>query len=233
MNPVLQLSSNKEVRETIVRKINILKQVETDSPTIIIVHSFKDIGVLYMSPNGLKKLGITLNTLIKMGTDYHRLYFNQEYAESYVPKILSLLANNNTDEIVSYVQQVRHAIDGDWIWYMSCSKIFARDENGLPLLLITHAMPLETELFIDPFKAQRLMDENSFLRKNAVYFNTLTKREIEILRLMALGHSSEDIAVQLFLSVKTIKTHRRNIKSKLKADNSYDITRYAQAFGLL
>ncbi len=50
---------------------------------------------------------------------------------------------------------------------------------------------------------------------------------------MALGESSASIAAQLYISEKTAKTHRMNIRKKLQAESNYDITRYAQAFDLI
>jgi two-component system, NarL family, response regulator LiaR len=51
----------------------------------------------------------------------------------------------------------------------------------------------------------------------------LSKRELEVLELMAKGHSNEEIAKELFLSVPTIKTHGTNLFEKL------DVKRRTQA----
>ena len=50
---------------------------------------------------------------------------------------------------------------------------------------------------------------------------------------MALGHSSSEIAEKLHISEATASTHRRNIRIIIKAETSYDITRFAQAFDLI
>lgn len=55
----------------------------------------------------------------------------------------------------------------------------------------------------------------------------LTKREIEIIRLVAEGKASKEIADQLFLSLHTVDTHRRNILTKLKLKNIADLVRFA------
>jgi two-component system response regulator NreC len=56
---------------------------------------------------------------------------------------------------------------------------------------------------------------------------TLTPRETEVLRLIALGHTNAEIAEALFLSVRTVETHRSNIQSKLKLSRRADLVRYA------
>ena len=64
-------------------------------------------------------------------------------------------------------------------------------------------------------------------------FNTnLSKREKEILKLIAQGKTSSQIANQLFLSVFTVDTHRKNIASKLEIHNTADLVKYAIQLGL-
>ncbi|SDP41251.1 response regulator [Desulforhopalus singaporensis] len=61
----------------------------------------------------------------------------------------------------------------------------------------------------------------------------LTLREREVLQLIAEGLSSEQIASRLFLSVKTVSTHRRKIMEKLKIDNLADLVKFALREGLI
>jgi two-component system response regulator NreC len=55
----------------------------------------------------------------------------------------------------------------------------------------------------------------------------LTDREREILRLIALGYTNQEIAGQLFLSVRTIEAHRRHILDKLRLSTRAELVRYA------
>ena len=63
--------------------------------------------------------------------------------------------------------------------------------------------------------------------------NGLSDREVEILRLIALGHTNTEIAEQLFLSVRTVESHRAHIQQKLKLSKRSDLVRYALERGLL
>lgn len=74
-------------------------------PAMIVVHDFRDSSVVYMSKERLKKLGVSLQTLIEMGSEYNSQFFNPDDAKEYVPKILGLLERNNEDELVSFFQQ--------------------------------------------------------------------------------------------------------------------------------
>jgi two-component system, NarL family, response regulator NreC len=61
----------------------------------------------------------------------------------------------------------------------------------------------------------------------------LTERELEVLRLIALGHTNAEIAEQLFLSVRTVETHRAHIQPKLGRTTRSELVRYALDIGLL
>ena len=55
----------------------------------------------------------------------------------------------------------------------------------------------------------------------------LTDRELDVLRLIALGHTNNEIASQLFLSVRTVETHRAHIQQKLGMSSRAELVRYA------
>lgn len=61
----------------------------------------------------------------------------------------------------------------------------------------------------------------------------LTPREIEIIRYIADGHTNQEIAQKLFLSVVTVDTHRKNILAKLQLKNSAALVKYAAEHKLL
>jgi two-component system response regulator NreC len=61
----------------------------------------------------------------------------------------------------------------------------------------------------------------------------LTPRELEILRLIALGHTNAEIADQLYLSIRTVESHRAHIQQKLRRSTRAELVRYALDHGLL
>ncbi|MEO6866841.1 MAG: response regulator transcription factor [Gaiellales bacterium] len=61
----------------------------------------------------------------------------------------------------------------------------------------------------------------------------LTDRERDIARLLALGHTNQEAATQLYLSVRTIETHRAHVMGKLRLQSRAELTRWALANGLL
>jgi ATP/maltotriose-dependent transcriptional regulator MalT len=63
--------------------------------------------------------------------------------------------------------------------------------------------------------------------------NPLSQREIEVLKLIALGNSNQQIAEQLFISLHTVKTHARRIHGKLGVERRTHAVAQARLLGLL
>jgi two-component system response regulator NreC len=55
----------------------------------------------------------------------------------------------------------------------------------------------------------------------------LSQREVDVLRLIALGHTNTEIAAQLYISVRTVETHRSHIQQKLRLSSRSELVRYA------
>ncbi len=61
----------------------------------------------------------------------------------------------------------------------------------------------------------------------------LSEREVDVLRLIALGHTNAEIAEQLYLSVRTVETHRAHIQQKLRLSTRAELVGYALDRGLV
>jgi two-component system response regulator NreC len=84
---------------------------------------------------------------------------------------------------------------------------------------------LADRLYVHPTLAARLV--------MARPEDDLSEREREILRLIALGYTNQEIAGQLFLSVRTIEAHRRHILDKLRLTSRAELVRYAFEHGIV
>lgn len=72
-----------------------------------------------------------------------------------------------------------------------------------------------------------------YKRSDKTKLQELTDREREILIMIAEGHSNKDIAARLFISVRTVETHRERIMRKLDIHTAAGLTRYAISKGLV
>jgi two-component system, NarL family, response regulator NreC len=86
--------------------------------------------------------------------------------------------------------------------------------------------------YVHPALGARLVAAEADERARAEE-DPLSEREHEILRLLALGHTNQEIASQLYLSVRTVETHRAHIMQKLRISTRAELVRYALERGVL
>ena len=88
------------------------------------------------------------------------------------------------------------------------------------------------ERYVHPALGARLIAAESEERKRAES-DPLSEREREVLRLLALGHTNQEIAALLYISVRTAETHRAHIMQKLGLSSRAELVRYALDHGLV
>jgi two-component system response regulator NreC len=88
------------------------------------------------------------------------------------------------------------------------------------------------EHYVHPVLGARLVAAETAERKRAET-DPLSDREREVLRLLALGHTNQEIAKMLYISVRTAETHRAHIMQKLGLASRAELVRYALDHGLI
>ena len=88
------------------------------------------------------------------------------------------------------------------------------------------------ERYLHPALGARLIAAEAEERRRAEA-DPLSEREREVLRLLALGHTNQEIAKLLYISVRTAETHRAHIMQKLNLGSRAELVRYALEQGLL
>jgi DNA-binding NarL/FixJ family response regulator len=86
--------------------------------------------------------------------------------------------------------------------------------------------------YVHPALGARMVTAEAEARA-AAESDPLSDREREVLRLLALGHTNQEIAKLLFISVRTAETHRAHIMQKLRFSTRAELVRHALAHNLL
>jgi two-component system, NarL family, response regulator NreC len=86
--------------------------------------------------------------------------------------------------------------------------------------------------YVHPALGAKLVAAETEERKRADA-DPLSEREREVLRLLALGHTNQEIAALLYISVRTAETHRAHIMQKLSLSSRAELVRYALDHGLI
>jgi two-component system response regulator NreC len=88
------------------------------------------------------------------------------------------------------------------------------------------------ESYVHPTLGAKLVAADAEERRRAER-DPLSEREREVLRLLTLGHTNQEIAKMLYISVRTAETHRAHIMQKLQLRSRAELVRYAIAEGLI
>ena len=104
-----------------------------------------------------------------------------------------------------------------------------KESANAELVAAVHAAR-EGRTYLQPQLGARLAAEPA---KPEASEDDLSEREIEVLRLIALGHTNTEIAEQLYLSVRTVESHRAHIQQKLRLSTRAELVRYALGHGLV
>ena len=102
-------------------------------------------------------------------------------------------------------------------------------------LLTAIDMVMDGEMYISPHLTEEFSDEviKAYREKGVFPCETLTNREIEILKLVAEGLTSKEIAELLSISIRTVEHHRANLLKKLNLKNTADLIKHAIQNGFI
>ncbi|MFC2090793.1 LuxR C-terminal-related transcriptional regulator [Bacteroidota bacterium] len=132
---------------------------------------------------------------------------------------------SNTQNV--YIKLYKEENTGNCIYFLG--QVYSHNTNGNPYEYLSVFWDVSEILqnvngsIVKPHREKS--DQNSL-------FSTLTKRECEIIHLLATGLTSKEISKLLNISAYTVDTHRKNLKEKLSAKNTADLIRYAASMGL-
>ena len=107
---------------------------------------------------------------------------------------------------------------------------FVLKESAKEELIQAVRLAADGRTYLNPELGAKLATEASV---PSVTPDDLSAREIEVLRLIALGHTNGEIASQLFLSVRTVESHRAHIQQKTQQSSRAELVAYARDNGLL
>jgi two-component system response regulator NreC len=160
------------------------------------------------------------------------------------PEVLVLDLNLGTESSLDAIPQIRAATPGTAIVVLTMQNepAFARQalQSGASAYVLKEAADDELVeavrvaagggTYLNPALGARLAAEPPAPSGPP---DDLTEREVGVLRLIALGNTNQEIADQLFLSVRTVESHRAHIQRKLGRTTRAELVRYALDRGLV
>lgn len=185
----------------------------------------KDFRLLYLNLEGRQWFGVDSEKLSAIKNGSLNAFFHPDTLKYEVPKLKRYYKGGNSDKIYSNYQQLYHSRNQS---YTICMVLTKKIRNGF----LSFIFPLEKMMDISA-KLKRVLAEEMFKRNHQKQYDSLTSREMEVLKLLASGVNNPCIAEQLFISRRTVEEHRKHINRKLEIRSLKDILEYAYAFDLV
>ena len=203
-----------------------LNELELILPVPFHVNSMEDTSLIYASKSCCDHFGFDKEELIPFSAEQLASLITPDTLEHVTPRFISFYSERDSHKVYSDFQQIVRRGKAEPEWVFTATKIYNALEAPICLSIPVSQMGnLNKQL-------SGLLDDNLFIKKNYLKFASLTKQEREILKLIVSGHKRQDIADQLFISVHTYDTHRKNIRKKLETKSLSELIRYANAFGV-
>ncbi|AYN01617.1 response regulator transcription factor [Chryseobacterium sp. 3008163] len=143
---------------------------------------------------------------------------------------------NCIDKVISQNNNIKIMVIGNSYDVIVIRKLFNKgiksylDKNSSYDEFIKSVNALSSnEIYVCEYAKKMMINfiSNEQEKQSSSIKEPLTRRELEILKLICDGHSSKDIGGQLFISINTVETHRKRILMKLNVKNSVGVVKYA------
>lgn len=193
-------------------------------PGLVHINHLDDFAMNFVNRYGEEKFEKPLEEIKKEGAAFVEKFFEPGSLEIFSQPLIQMVQTDDESNVISFFQKVKLNQHVDYNWLLTTSKILKGSREFISVSQVLSDVDSSTRAI------NRLLDDNLYLRKNMNKFGALTKREKQILKLVALGNSTKQIAGQLFLSPYTVSTHRKNIGQKLELKTITDWERFANAF---
>lgn len=195
-------------------------------PGMLHFNRAEDLVLSYFNNWALNRFEKSVEEILAAGLDFMLSLYEEDTAMLFSQSLLTFVAKNDKQGSHGFFQKFRFNTKREYEWMYTSSKLFNDGEQ-----VFSYSTPLEDLKKNNVFLLKNLED-NIFLRKNFQKLQSLTKREKQVLQLVARGYTSKQIAENLFLAEFTVSTHRKNIIRKLDIKTFSDWIRFANAFCL-
>lgn len=203
-----------------------LDELGSSIPGFVHINSRMDLSMLDINTEGQRMLGYSKEEILTMGPALLIKHQSPWTLNIVYPQLFMHFAMPNQDQPFTFVQ--------DWIFsdrvkkkYYLLSHTHILNEKEY----LTFTVPLEAVAKLKQLR-QRTETNQSTFDQYYKSFHKLTKREIEVLQLLAENKSRTNISEKLFVSSYTVKKHCENIYQKLGTNSRLIIHEVANTFNI-
>lgn len=196
-------------------------------PGSVMVQDISTMTNKYMNQFGCDYLQHSSEELELLGPSYFDLFFPKEEISGIMTQLSAFIKSNDSSKVNSFFQRVRPNAQTDYKWFLTTSMLCS-----LPINNITH-IAIEVGSLNNTGKIlESITENNTYINTHYRLFHELTKREKEIIGMIANGRSCAEISNLLYISLHTVHNHRKHINKKLEISSLSQLIKFAIAFNL-
>jgi len=193
-------------------------------------------GIVNLFPDHIKVYDLgSLNNLISGDTSsllhkHFREPLSKEIVEKLVWEIANILKDKEQSAVYSFFYRSLCLDSSEAEWFLSSARLNKCDK-GLPKEVVIFSYDLQLLGDIKK-RLYRVLENDEFFKEHFNKVSSLTKREKEIIKLLAIGMSNPEIAAAMYISGHTVNTHRKSINNKLVVKSIAGLMKFADVFEL-
>lgn len=184
---------------------------------------------VWTNKTGLDLVGYSQQEITQMGYRYFQEVLHPDDLEILPIPIAKFYADDSIQVHVC-MQRIRYKNQSEYHWNYGHGVVIDSFDDGSPRQLLVVSMDITASIHTDNQLAAALKEIKQL--KNCLKLTRFTKREKELLKLIASGKTDKDIASELFISIKTAKKHRTNILCKAGVKNTAELVALVIECGL-
>lgn len=197
-------------------------------PLGIHINDAGNLNILDCNQHALDYTGYSKVELCQMRETYFEKHMHPYFREVIAKEILRQV-RVNPNKVVGFIQHLHlYGDESEFKPLITFTKLSKENQTSVFCIDL-----LPSGFYKLPQKIERILEMDKFKLKHFKKFQQLTKRETQILSLLAEGMSNSQIADHLFISRQTVETHRKHINRKLDIKHFRDVMNFALAFDLI
>jgi DNA-binding CsgD family transcriptional regulator len=229
------ISSHENALAELREKVEFYEEILDKLPALIYINELDENGSInsfrniWMNKRASNLLGLTQEEITQMGINFVKNYIHPN-DQIIVPKSIELHYGEERDSFYTGIYRIKGKYQEEYKWLFGYSYTFKSHPNGAPKQSLNINLEITNSIHSEDQMIKVLKDVNRL--KHALKLKSLTRRENEILKLIAKGKTNKEVSDKLNISEATAKTHRNKILKKLELKNSAALAAFATECGV-
>lgn len=216
-------------------KVEFYEEILDKLPALVYINELDDSGSansfrnVWMNKRAIDFLGHTQEEVTQMGANFVKDYIHPD-DQIVVPRSIDLHFGKVSESYYTFIYRLRGRYHEEYKWLYGFCYNLKNHPNGAPKQSLNINLEITNSIHSEDQMIKVLKEVNRL--KHSLKLKSLTRREKEILKLIAEGYTNKDVSKRINISEATAKTHRNRILKKLDLKNSAALAAFATECGV-